>query len=114
MTAQSAAPIIIEPSAINKVAQLIEDEGNEHLKLRVFVTGGGCAGFQYGFTFDEEQADDDTLIDHGSVKVLIDSLSFQYLVGSHIHFTEGLEGSKFSVENPSASATCGCGSSFNI
>ena len=114
MTVQSAAPIVVEPSAINKVAQLIENEGNEHLMLRVFVTGGGCAGFQYGFTFDEEQAADDTMIDHGKVKVLVDSLSFQYLVGSHVKFTEGLEGAKFSVENPSASATCGCGSSFNI
>tara|TARA_B110000881_G_scaffold107511_1_gene94296 strand:- start:309 stop:644 length:336 start_codon:yes stop_codon:yes gene_type:complete len=106
--------IIVEESAILKVRELLSEEDNEYLKLRVFVTGGGCSGFQYGFTFDEDVAEDDTLIDHKDVKVLVDSLSYQYLVGSHVKFSEGLEGSKFEVQNPSAASTCGCGSSFSI
>ena len=107
-------PIQFSDAAAVRVKQLIDEEENPELKLRVYVTGGGCSGFQYGFTFDEDQSEDDTLINHGKVKVLVDSLSFQYLVGSHVHFSEGLEGSKFSVENPMASSTCGCGSSFSI
>ena len=97
-----------------KVRALIEEEGNDQLKLRVFVTGGGCSGFQYGFTFDELQADDDTEVENDGASLLVDSLSFQYLVGAEIDYTEGLEGSRFLVSNPNASATCGCGSSFSI
>ncbi len=109
-----AQPLIIAPSAVGKVQQLIEDEGNADLMLRVFVTGGGCAGFQYGFTFDEEVAEDDTVLEKSGVRFVIDSLSVQYLGGSTVGYTEGLEGSKFIIENPSAETTCGCGSSFSI
>ena len=107
-------PLIIAPAAVNKVQQLTEDEENPDLMLRVFVTGGGCAGFQYGFTFDEESAEDDTVIEKAGVRFVIDSLSVQYLAGSTVGYTEGLEGSKFIIENPSAETTCGCGSSFSI
>ena len=106
--------IIVTSAAIDKVRELIEDEDNEHLMLRVFVTGGGCSGFQYGFTFDEEIAEDDTVIAQDKVKVLVDSLSIQYIAGSTINYSEGLEGAKFSVSNPQAETTCGCGSSFSV
>ena len=106
--------IIVTAAAIDKVRELIEDEDNEHLMLRVFVTGGGCSGFQYGFTFDEEIAEDDTVIAQDKVKVLVDSLSIQYIAGSTINYSEGLEGAKFSVSNPQAETTCGCGSSFSV
>ncbi len=109
------------PSTINvtdraaaKVRELVADESNPELKLRVFVTGGGCSGFQYGFAFEELAADDDTQVERDGVKVVIDSLSFQYLVGSEIDYTEGLDGSRFVVRNPNAATTCGCGSSFSI
>ncbi len=107
-------PLIFSDRAAGKVKELIAEEGNEDLKLRVFVTGGGCSGFQYGFTFDELVADDDAEIEKDGVSLLVDSLSYQYLVGSKIDYTEGLEGSKFIVTNPNATATCGCGSSFSI
>ena len=100
--------------AVHKVQRLIEEEGNDTLKLRVFVTGGGCSGFQYGFTFDELVAEDDTAIENEGVTLLIDPMSYQYLVGSKVDYTEGLEGSRFVVDNPNATATCGCGSSFSI
>ena len=90
------------------------EEGNDDLKLRVFVTGGGCSGFQYGFTFDEFAAEDDAVVEKDGVAVLLDSLSYSYLVGSQIHFVENLEGARFTVENPNADTTCGCGSSFSI
>lgn len=114
MTVQQADPLNVTDDAIAKVRQLVVDEGNDELKLRVFVTGGGCAGFQYGFTFDEESAEDDTCISREGVSVLIDSLSIQYLAGSEIHYVEGLEGSRFVVNNPQAETTCGCGSSFSV
>ncbi|MFT5483457.1 MAG: iron-sulfur cluster insertion protein [Halieaceae bacterium] len=100
--------------AVGKVQSLIEEEGNDELKLRVFVTGGGCSGFQYGFTFDELVAEDDTAVESEGVTLLIDPMSYQYLVGSEVDYTEGLEGSRFVINNPNATATCGCGSSFSI
>lgn len=107
------APLVFTDSAANKVKELIEEEGNAELKLRVFVTGGGCSGFQYGFTFDEEVAEDDTTMVKNGVTLLIDPMSFQYLVGAEIDYTEGLEGSQFVIRNPNATSTCGCGSSFS-
>ncbi len=110
---QEVAPLVFTDSAANKVKELIEEEGNPGLKLRVFVTGGGCSGFQYGFTFDEEVADDDTTMEKNGVSLLIDPMSYQYLVGAEIDYTEGLEGSQFVIRNPNATSTCGCGSSFS-
>jgi len=101
-------------SAVRKVQTLIEDEGDDSLCLRVFVTGGGCSGFQYGFTFDTEVAEDDAQVEQEGVKVLVDSLSYPYLDGASLDYQESLEGSRFVVTNPQASATCGCGSSFTI
>jgi len=101
-------------NAANKVKQLIEEEGNENLMLRVFVTGGGCSGFQYGFTFDEKIQDGDTAVENQGVKLLVDPMSFQYLTGAEIDYKEGLEGSMFVINNPNATTTCGCGSSFSI
>lgn len=106
--------LIVSTEAAEKVRLLIEEEGNERLMLRVFVTGGGCAGFQYGFTFDDEVADDDTLVEQRGARFLIDSLSVQYLQGSRVNYKEGLDGSRFTIENPSAETTCGCGSSFSV
>ncbi|MBS4018108.1 MAG: iron-sulfur cluster insertion protein ErpA [Dechloromonas sp.] len=110
---ENLAPIVFTDSAANKVKELIEEEGNAGLKLRVFVTGGGCSGFQYGFTFDEEVAEDDTTMEKNGVQLLIDPMSYQYLVGAEIDYTEGLEGSQFVIRNPNATSTCGCGSSFS-
>lgn len=106
--------INLSASAIKKVRDLVAEEENDQLKLRVFITGGGCSGFQYGFTFDELVADDDTALEAGGVTLLVDPMSLQYLVGSEVDYTEGLEGSRFVVNNPNATATCGCGSSFSI
>ncbi len=107
-------PLIFTDNAANKVKQLIEEEGNADLKLRVFVSGGGCSGFQYGFTFDEEINEDDTVMTKNGVQLLIDPMSFQYLAGAEIDYTESLEGSQFVIRNPSAASTCGCGSSFSV
>ncbi|MDR1647027.1 MAG: iron-sulfur cluster insertion protein ErpA [Zoogloeaceae bacterium] len=107
-------PIIFTDSAAGKVRDLIAEEGNPDLKLRVFVTGGGCSGFQYGFTFEEEVNDDDTRFEKGGVTLLIDPMSYQYLIGAEIDYTEGLQGSQFVIRNPNATATCGCGSSFSV
>lgn len=107
------APLIFTESAANKVRNLIEEEGNPELKLRVFVSGGGCSGFQYGFTFDEAQNEDDTAMVKNGVTLLVDSMSFQYLVGAEIDYSEGLEGAQFVIKNPNATTTCGCGSSFS-
>ncbi len=106
-------PLIFTDSAANKVKQLIDEEGNPELKLRVFVSGGGCAGFQYGFTFDEVVNEDDTVMTKNGVQLLIDPMSFQYMVGAEIDYQEGLEGSQFVIRNPNATTTCGCGSSFS-
>ncbi|NJD05488.1 MAG: iron-sulfur cluster insertion protein ErpA [Methylococcaceae bacterium] len=104
--------IIFTDNAASKVASLIAEEGNEELKLRVYVQGGGCSGFQYGFTFDEEVNDDDTRIVKNGVTVLVDSMSIQYLKGAEIDYKEDLSGSQFVIRNPNATTTCGCGSSF--
>ena len=115
MSEQIEQPLVgLSDQAAAKVHSLVKDEGNLELKLRVFVTGGGCSGFQYGFTFDELVAEDDTAVDKHGVTLLVDSLSFQYLAGAVVDYTEGLEGSKFIVTNPNASTTCGCGSSFSV
>ena len=100
--------------AATKVAGLIADEGNDLLKLRVFITGGGCSGFSYGFTFDEEVAEDDAVIERDGVSMLVDAMSYQYLAGAEIDYKEDLQGSQFIVTNPNATATCGCGNSFSI
>ncbi len=116
MIAETFVPSLLNltPRAAKKALQLIDEEGNDRLKLRVFVTGGGCSGFQYGFSFDEELAEDDTPVEHGDVTLVIDALSYQYLVGATVDYMEGLEGSRFVVNNPNASTTCGCGVSFSI
>ena len=106
-------PLLFTDNAANKVKQLIEEEGNADLKLRVFVSGGGCSGFQYGFTFDEVTNEDDTVLNKNGVQLLIDPMSFQYLVGAEIDYQENLEGSQFVIKNPNATTTCGCGSSFS-
>lgn len=111
---ETAVEIRLSDRAAQKVKRLIDEEGNPELKLRVFVTGGGCSGFQYGFTFDELGAEDDTAIERDGVTVLVDPLSYQYLAGSEVDYTEGLEGSRFVINNPNASTTCGCGSSFSV
>ncbi len=107
-------PLLFTENAANKVKSLIEEEGNERLKLRVFVTGGGCSGFQYGFTFDDELAEDDTVVERDGVSLVVDPMSFQYLAGSEVDYQEGLEGSRFVIKNPNATTTCGCGQSFSI
>ena len=106
-------PLLFTDSAANKVKQLIEEEGNTDLKLRVFVSGGGCSGFQYGFTFDEVANDDDTILNKNGVQLLVDPMSFQYLVGAEIDYQEGLQGSQFVIKNPNANTTCGCCSWFS-
>ncbi|MDR1994470.1 iron-sulfur cluster insertion protein ErpA [Azonexus sp.] len=108
-----SSPLVFTDSAVAKVKELIDEEGNPALKLRVFVTGGGCSGFQYGFTFDEEVSEDDTTLEKGGVTLLIDPMSYQYLIGAEIDYSEGLEGSQFVIRNPNATSTCGCGSSFS-
>ena len=113
MNEMTAEVLIFTDSAATKVKQLIDEEGNADLKLRVFVTGGGCSGFQYGFTFDEVVNEDDTVLDKNGVKLLIDPMSFQYLTGAEIDYQEGLEGAQFVIKNPHAQTTCGCGSSFS-
>jgi iron-sulfur cluster insertion protein len=106
--------IVFTDSAAAKVAELIADEGNPDLKLRVFVQGGGCSGFQYGFTFDEIVNEDDTSMVKNGVTLLIDSMSYQYLIGAEIDYKDDLEGAQFVIKNPNASTTCGCGSSFSV
>ena len=107
------SPLVFTDSAAAKVADLVAEEGNPELKLRVFVQGGGCSGFQYGFTFDEIVNDDDTQMTKNGVTLLIDPMSYQYLVGAEIDYSEGLEGAQFVIKNPNATTTCGCGSSFS-
>lgn len=107
-------PLLLSDSARTRLNLLIEEENNAGLKLRVYVTGGGCSGFQYGFDFTEEIADDDTLVDFAGVSLVVDPLSYQYLVGSTVDFEEGLAGARFLIQNPNATTTCGCGSSFMI
>ncbi|MBU2885359.1 iron-sulfur cluster insertion protein ErpA [Gilvimarinus agarilyticus] len=107
-------PIYVSAQAVAKVKSLIEEEGNDELKLRVYVTGGGCSGFQYGFTFDDTTAEDDTVVEKDGVKVVVDAMSYPYLVGANVDYSEGLQGAKFVVTNPNAATTCGCGASFSV
>ncbi len=106
--------ISLSNRAAAKVAALLSDEGNDSLKLRVFVTGGGCSGFSYGFTFDEDVDEDDAVIERDGVAMLVDAMSYQYLAGAEVDYREDLQGAQFVVANPNASATCGCGNSFAI
>ena len=113
--ATSIAPsMTFTDAAAGKVKQLIEEENNPNLKLRIYVAGGGCSGFQYGFSFDETANEGDITIENGDVSLVIDPMSYQYLVGAEVDYTEGLEGAQFVVRNPNATTTCGCGSSFSI
>ena len=100
--------------AAAKVRELRDEEGNLALKLRVYITGGGCSGFSYGFTFDEQVKEDDTVVENGDVTLLVDAMSIQYLTGSEVDYDQGLMGARFVVQNPNATSTCGCGSSFSI
>ena len=107
------APLVFTDRAADKVRELVDEEGNPELKLRVFVQGGGCSGFQYGFTFDELSNDDDTVMVKNGVTLLIDAMSLQYLLGAEIDYKEDLQGAQFVIKNPNATTTCGCGSSFS-
>jgi iron-sulfur cluster insertion protein len=111
---QMPAPLVFTDNAAKKVKELIEEEGSMDLKLRVFVSGGGCSGFQYGFTFEEEVNEDDTQVQKDSVTLLIDPMSLQYLMGAEIDYQDSLQGSQFVIRNPQATTTCGCGSSFSV
>ena len=108
------APLVFTHAAAGKVRELIAEEGNPALKLRVYISGGGCSGFQYGFTFDEERAEDDLAVDRDGVLLLVDPLSLQYLTGAEIDYSESLSGAQFVIRNPNAKTTCGCGSSFTV
>ena len=112
--AEMPTPLLFTDNAVRKVKELIEEEKNPSLMLRVFVSGGGCSGFQYGFTFDEAEQEGDMRVTKNDVTLLIDPMSFQYLMGSEIDYQEGLEGSQFVIKNPNAKTSCGCGSSFSV
>ena len=111
---QPESPLVFTDAAARKVGDLIRGEGNPNLKLRVFVQGGGCSGFQYGFTFDEAVNEDDTVMNKSGVQLLIDSMSYQYLVGAEIDYKDDINGAQFVIKNPNATTTCGCGSSFSV
>ncbi len=106
--------IVFTDSAADKVREILVEEGNADMKLRVYVTGGGCSGFQYGFAFEEKAGEDDTVVTKNGVDMVVDPMSFQYLAGAEIDYQEGLEGSRFIIKNPNAATTCGCGSSFSV
>ncbi|HIC39869.1 MAG TPA: iron-sulfur cluster insertion protein ErpA [Piscirickettsiaceae bacterium] len=108
------ADIIFSDSAAKKVADLIVEEKNENLKLRVYITGGGCSGFSYGFTFDENYKEGDSGVDNKGVQLVVDPMSYQYLIGATVDYLEDLQGSRFIIHNPNAKTTCGCGSSFSV
>ena len=113
--AQPSGPsLVFTDAAALKVSDLIAQEENDALNLRVFISGGGCSGFQYGFTFDEDSADDDIAISNEGVTLLVDPLSFQYLMGAEVDYSENLQGAQFVIRNPNATTTCGCGSSFSV
>lgn len=114
MNTERQSTLLFSDNAAAKVKQLIIEEGNQNLNLRVFVNGGGCSGFQYGFTFDELINEDDMVMENNGVKLLVDSMSFQYLLGAEIDYQEDLKGAQFVIKNPGASGTCGCGSSFSV
>ncbi|MGB5621294.1 MAG: iron-sulfur cluster insertion protein ErpA [Gammaproteobacteria bacterium] len=109
-----SVPLIFTDAAASKVSELMKEEENPELKLRVFISGGGCSGFQYGFTFDEKIEDGDVRVENGGVTLLVDPMSVQYLMGAEIDYREDLEGAQFVIRNPNATTTCGCGSSFGI
>jgi len=111
---ETTSPVIFSEGAALKVKEMIIEEGNARLNLRVYVTGGGCSGFQYGFAFDETINEDDTRIDKHGVTLVVDAMSYQYLVGAEIDYEDGLEGARFLIKNPNAATTCGCGSSFSM
>ena len=108
------SPLIFTDAAVSKVRELIAEENNPQLKLRVYISGGGCSGFQYGFTFDEQSAEDDLALVKDGVTLVVDPLSLQYLMGAEIDYTENLHGAQFVIRNPNAKTTCGCGSSFSV
>lgn len=114
MSNETPLPLNFSDAAAKKVKVLISEEENPNLKLRVYITGGGCSGFQYGFTFDEAVNDGDTVIEKEGVTLVVDPMSLQYLIGGTVDYTEGLEGSRFFVNNPNATTTCGCGASFSV
>ena len=115
LTPEPVAPgLVFTDAAARKVQELILEEGNPGLSLRVYISGGGCSGFQYGFSFDEERAEDDIAVDNDGVTLLVDPLSFQYLMGAEVDYQEDLQGAQFVIRNPNASTTCGCGSSFSV
>ncbi|MBI4694305.1 MAG: iron-sulfur cluster insertion protein ErpA [Gammaproteobacteria bacterium] len=107
-----ACPVSFTPGAIEKVRELLAETGEDNLALRIFVQGGGCAGFQYGFAFDEAGAEDDMSFENGGARLLLDPMSMQYLMGAEVDYEDGLEGSRFVIKNPNAESTCSCGSSF--
>jgi iron-sulfur cluster insertion protein len=111
---QLETPVQFTAAAAAKVQSLIREEGNEALSLRVYIQGGGCSGFQYGFEFDENRAEDDVAIERDGVTLLVDPLSLQYLLGAEVDYTENLLGAQFVIRNPNARTTCGCGSSFTV
>lgn len=111
---EGAEPIRISDLVIDKVAEMLAEEGDPALQLRIFVTGGGCSGFQYGFAFDDEKKEDDVRVERGPVTVVVDAMSLQYLMGAEIDYEDKLEGARFVIRNPNAASTCGCGSSFSV
>ncbi len=111
---EGEAPIKISETVVGKVAEMLAEEGDPALQLRIFVTGGGCSGFQYGFAFDDEKKDDDVRVERGPITVVVDAMSLQYLMGAEIDYEDNLEGARFVIRNPNASSTCGCGSSFSV
>ncbi len=111
---ETPSPLIFTDSAAKKVKELLAEENNAQLMLRVFVSGGGCSGFQYGFSFDENMTEGDMTVENAGVKLVVDPMSFQYLTGAEIDYTENLQGSQFVIRNPQATTTCGCGSSFSV
>lgn len=111
---EGAQALKISDAVVAKVAEMLAEEGDPALRLRIFVTGGGCAGFQYGFAFDEETKDDDVLVARGAITVVVDAMSLQYLMGAEIDYEDKLDGARFVIRNPNAASTCGCGSSFSV
>ena len=111
---EMAADVAFSDAAARKVKYLIEEEKNPNLRLRIYISGGGCSGFQYGFSFDENTSEGDLVVENGDVALVIDPMSYQYLIGAEVDYTEGLEGEQFVVRNPNATTTCGCGSSFSV
>ncbi len=111
---EGAEPIRISESVVGKVSEMLAEEGDPALQLRIFVTGGGCSGFQYGFAFDDERKEDDVRVERGPITVVVDAISLQYLMGAEIDYEDNLEGARFVIRNPNASSTCGCGSSFSV